>query len=353
MTEWKAWRDEIPVCSDSEHDHDAAADSTARQRTGETFLRALGSFFTSRRIRRDPSAVGLPADIRRRTPGLRREEVAVLAGVSPTWYTRLEQGRNPAPSTERLQRVAEVLGLTDQERRYLFELRRVAQEPPVRRGARVALREALSMVADMSHRYPAYVCNEYGDVLAWNPATTQWYTDFGRQPEYRRNIVWWMFTDRQARDRLANWPDEARSIVAHLRRSSVNWLGESRPSQLVHDLRISSPSFRRIWDAHPVCDHQPWIRHFRRPDGSGTVGLRLLVLHDATSSALSLFLHLPAGSRPTTPDRRPASDGGRAGYRGGAAGLATGQPSTARALVLIGVPEATLTRSDRDGYRAA
>jgi transcriptional regulator with XRE-family HTH domain len=162
----------------------------------------LARFLRSRRERVNPVEVGLPVGSRRRTKGLRREEVAVLAGLSTSWYTYLEQGRNVRPSAAVLDSLARVLRTSEDERRYLHVLAhgQVSRPEPLETAAvgHGLITQALELVQDSP--YPAYAGDHRGDLLAWNHAATQWYEDWGRYPVAERNIVRWIVLSPLARD---------------------------------------------------------------------------------------------------------------------------------------------------------
>src|SRR5690606_11582000 len=154
--------------------------------------RELGAFLRSRRERRRPEAVGLPVGDRRRTPGLRREEVAMLAGMSVTWYTWLEQGRNVQPSRQVLGSLADVLGLDDVETAHLF---RLAGEVPPRVGpASAAVADHEQAMLDRLDPNPALLLDRRLDVVAWNRGAVVLYGDLASLDADRRNILWLTFT---------------------------------------------------------------------------------------------------------------------------------------------------------------
>jgi transcriptional regulator with XRE-family HTH domain len=235
-----------------------------------------------------PAHVGLPAGPRRRTPGLRREEVAVLAGLSPTWYTYLEQGRDIRPSPEVLESLARVLRLTEDERRYLHLLAN-GQAPPVQpmevEGANATMAQLISSVSQLD--YPVYSGNVYGDVTAWNEATSVWYTDFGLQPGHCRNMLWWLLTDPQARERIVDWEDDTRDVVARFRAASAARSWDQRFTDLISRMHEASPQFRDWWSHHDVRDQHPRQRTLRVPGlGIRTVQLVVLRMTDSFNSAV-------------------------------------------------------------------
>src|SRR5580700_7425166 len=153
----------------------------------------LGTYLRERRMKLDPAALGLPVE-RRRTPGLRREEVAQRANISPTWYTWLEQGRGGAPSAEVLDRIARALMLTDAEREHLFLLG-LGRPPEVRYQNREGVTPRLQRVLDALEPSPALIRTATWDVVAWNRASTVMLTDYASIPAEQRNILRFIFFD--------------------------------------------------------------------------------------------------------------------------------------------------------------
>ena len=260
--------------------------------------RELADFLQSRRARITPADVGLPAGLRRRTPGLRREEVAVLAGLSPTWYTYLEQGRNVHPSAQVLDSLARVLRLTEDERGYLHALANSAPnsatsaaQPPDGDVAGETLVRQLVQAAEHSP-YPVYGIDLYSDLIAWNPAVAGYYTDFGRLPEGRRNMLRWLLEAPEAKERLPDWKDESRDGVARLRAMAAEHEGDRRLRALVEELRRSSPEFEGWWHEHHVLGHHSRLRRFRHPD-LGERTLRLLIMHAPDFAPSIVVFHLP------------------------------------------------------------
>ena len=270
--------------------------------------RELGLFLVSRRSRISPAQVGLPTGARRRVAGLRREEVAVLAGLSPTWYTYLEQGRPIHPSAEVLDALARVLALSEDERRYLHLLalgHAPTSSPSAQRGPReepavVALPQRLVLALGIG-TFPVYAANSRADVLAWNQATSDWFTDFGRLPPHQRNMVWWMFTRPEARTRFLDWEEDAGDLVARLRTVYAVRPEDVRMAQLVTRLSAASTDFRRLWNAHEVREQRMRPRHMVHPElGARTfdiVILRLVAKHD-----LAIVAHLPNDTAQTPTD---------------------------------------------------
>ena len=179
----------------------------------------LGTYLKGRRARLDPAAFGLPLT-RRRTPGLRREEVAQRANVSATWYTWLEQGRGGAASADVLDRIARALVMTEVEREHLFLLG-LGRPPEVRYHAPEAVTPRLQRVLDAMAFTPAYIKTSTWDVIAWNGAAAAVLHDYGTMPPEERNIMRLMFLDPRVRARQPQWDSVARFVVAAFRADSV------------------------------------------------------------------------------------------------------------------------------------
>src|SRR6201996_598171 len=171
----------------------------------------LGTYLKDRRTKLDPVAFGFSAE-RRRTRGLRREEVAQRANISPTWYTWLEQGRGGAPSADVLDRISRALLLTDVEREHLFLLG-LGRPPEVRYRKNDGVTPRLQRVLDALDPSPALIRSAIWDVIAWNRAATALLLDYGALPPEKRNILRFMFTDPRARAAQYDWENVARFIL--------------------------------------------------------------------------------------------------------------------------------------------
>jgi transcriptional regulator with XRE-family HTH domain len=217
----------------------------------EARRREAGAFLRSRRERLSPSNVGLPEGFRRRTPGLRREEVALLAGVGTTWYTWLEQGRDVRPSPEVLSALADALRLNEAERRHLFILNdRPPPEPKVAHPDRVdePLRR---MLASLTHQ-PAYVIGRRWDILAWNSGAAALFGDYGKLEGDERNIMHLVFTNAEHRKLLVDWESVARMSLAMFRSDNARYAGDADFERLIDRLKRDSREFRSWWQRHEV-----------------------------------------------------------------------------------------------------
>lgn len=257
--------------------------------------RELAEFLRSRRERRLPQDVGLPAGGgRRRTPGLRREEVATLAGLSVTWYTWLEQGREIRASRQVLGSLVSVLGLDEAETAHLFGLAgEVAPGAPADRGAQ--LPEQYRQVLARLDPFPAYIVDSRFDVLAWNRGCAALYEDLPRVPAERRNILWLTFTSAATRRIFEDWEAEAARAVSLFRLQGGQRLLEPGPAGLVAELERESPQFRRLWRRKDVTAFEPgsWaVLHPRL----GRVVFDALKMHLANDDKTLITLTAPAGS---------------------------------------------------------
>ncbi|MFV8907858.1 helix-turn-helix transcriptional regulator [Serratia fonticola] len=210
----------------------------------------LADFLRMKREKLSPQAVGLPSGTRRRTPGLRREEVAALAGVGLTWYTWLEQGREINASVGFLEDLARVLKLDATERYHLFLL--AHQRPPVVAGHQWCQVTPLvrRLLDDLTLR-PAYVMNLSWDIIAWNPAADRLFAIAERQPQ-QRNMLWMLFADPELNQRLMGWQEQAPQILASFRRDYARAPQDATMLQRIQALSEVSPQFRQLWQQHDI-----------------------------------------------------------------------------------------------------
>jgi MmyB-like transcription regulator ligand binding domain/Helix-turn-helix domain len=212
----------------------------------------LAHFLRTRRARLSPEAVGLSGGSRRRTPGLRREELALVAGIGVTWYTSLEQGRPITVSPQVLESLARVLQLNAVERNHLFLLAR--QHPPADPYPfTTTVSPVLQRILDNMGTSPAYIANPRWDLLAWNQAMACVYqTDFAALPACERNILRLAFTHPLQRVLLPNWEKAAQGLLAQFRASTERYVGEPWRGALVAELERASPEFRAWWPQHAL-----------------------------------------------------------------------------------------------------
>jgi transcriptional regulator with XRE-family HTH domain len=224
----------------------------------------LGGYLKDRRTKLDPASFGLPAE-RRRTPGLRREEVAQRANISPTWYTWLEQGRGGAPSADVLDRISRALMLTDVEREHLF-LVGLGRPPEVRYHAAGGVTPRLQRVLDALDPCPAVIRTAIWDVVAWNRAATVIFGDYGSLRPEQRNILRFIFLDPRARAAQYDWESVARFALGAFRIDAARAGAAADVEPLVEELSRLSPEFRTMWrDNHVQGPHGEAVKHVRHP----------------------------------------------------------------------------------------
>ncbi|RDJ99994.1 helix-turn-helix transcriptional regulator [Paraburkholderia lacunae] len=214
--------------------------------------RSLGDFLRSRRSRLDPASFGFSG--RRRTPGLRREEVAQRAHISPTWYTWLEQGRGGAPSSEVLERISSALMLTDTEREHLFMLG-LGRPPEVRYKSVEAVNPRLQRLLDSLQTSPAIIKTATWDVVAWNRAAAVVLTDYAALPAGQRNILHFLFRNPAVRAKQHDWESVARFVVGAFRADVARAGLVSEVGALVDELSRVSPEFEALWRDNEVLGH--------------------------------------------------------------------------------------------------
>ena len=223
----------------------------------------LGAYLKDRRAKLDPAAFGFPPK-RRRTPGLRREEVAQRANISPTWYTWLEQGRGGAPSADVLDRIARALMLTDVEREHLFLLG-LGRPPEVRYRKDEGVTPRLQRVLDALEPSPALIRTATWDVVAWNRAATVMLTDYGSLPPEQRNILRFIFLDPRVRAAQYDWESVARFVVGAFRVDAARAGAAAEVEPLVDELCRLSPEFKAMWRDNDVRSHGEGVKHIRHP----------------------------------------------------------------------------------------
>ncbi|WP_092229078.1 helix-turn-helix transcriptional regulator [Bradyrhizobium sp. Gha] len=223
----------------------------------------LGTYLKDRRTRLDAAAFGFGGS-RRRTPGLRREEVAQRANISPTWYTWLEQGRGGAPSADVLDRIAGALLLTDVEREHLF-LIGLGRPPEVRYQAPEGVSPRLQRVLDALETSPAIIRTAIWDVVAWNRAATIVLTDYSKLAPEQRNILRLIFSEPRVRAAQYDWESVARFVVAAFRADAARAGAVSHVAEFVDEMCRLSPEFAGLWRDNDVRSHGEGVKHLRHP----------------------------------------------------------------------------------------
>ena len=249
----------------------------------------LGGFLRDRRERLSPGAA---RGTRRRTPGLRREEVATRAGVSVTWYTWLEQGRGRPPSDDVLERLARALELDGSGREVLFLLAH-QRPPPLEPTAPPAVPESLQRLIDALPESPAMVKTMLWDIVAWNAAAVAVFGDYGASSPRERNVLRHLFLDPTTRRKLPDWESDARFVVAAFRMDTVRSGGSPEAAALAAELREASADFRRFWDEKEMRAHGVGRKRLRHPV-AGWLNLEFSALAVDGTNGLGLVVYTAA-----------------------------------------------------------
>ncbi|HTW41444.1 MAG TPA: helix-turn-helix transcriptional regulator [Solirubrobacteraceae bacterium] len=262
-----------------------------RARSGARRRAELAHFLRSRRASLQPEDVGLQGGGRRRTPGLRREEVAQLAGVGATWYTWLEQGRDVRASLDVLEALARALRMDRAERTHLVLLGR-GEEPPPCKGPAERVSPSLRRLIENLGPNPAYILGRRWDYLAWNDAAVVLLGELGRIPRARRNHAWLTFTDPARREMFTDWERSARLLVAKFRADSARHIGDREFESLIAALRSSSREFARAWERHEVSSSSEGRKDLRHP-AAGMLSFSHAVFHPSEAAEQRLVLYTP------------------------------------------------------------
>jgi transcriptional regulator with XRE-family HTH domain len=250
----------------------------------------LGAFIRAHRERLSPSQVGLPSGSRRRAKGLRREEVASLCGISPTWLTWIEQGRTQAISAATLGNIASALMLTPAERIYLFDLAGLRDPEQPAPSANHAMQQTMEEAVNRIQS-PAYVLDQTWDILTWNRHAGELFTDWPESGATERNLLRYMFVNGTARKLIADWSTRARRLVAEFRADAGASLEQLRVRAMLDALRAQSPEFDALWRRHDVLEREGGERIFMHPV-RGRVTYQQLTLRVANFPDLKLVILL-------------------------------------------------------------
>ena len=251
----------------------------------------FGTYLRDRRTRLDPATFGFRGD-RRRTPGLRREEVAQRANISPTWYTWLEQGRGGAPSADVLDRLAKGLMLTEPEREHLFMLG-LGRPPEVRYQPVDGVTPRLQRVLDALEVSPAIVKTATWDVVAWNRAAAVLLTDYSKLPPDQRNILRLMFGNARVQAAQADWQSVARFVVGAFRADVARAGAGEEVTRLIDELSRTSAHFDALWRDNEVVAHGEGIKRIRHPK-AGLLALEFSAFAVDGRPELGMIVYNPA-----------------------------------------------------------
>jgi hypothetical protein len=277
-------------------------DATAFERRHE-----LSDFLRTRRAKIVPSDVGLADGARRRTPGLRREEVALLASIGTTWYTRLEQGLPINVSADVLAAISRALRLTSEERRHLYLLAGVPLTIAADESEHVS--DLVMRVLGVLEPSPAYVRGRRWDVLAYNRSADA-LADFSSQTGLGRNIVWRLFRDEKSQCRYGDLKCIMRRCVANFRTVAAKYPNDPAFTELIDDLRANSAEFKQLWAEHDVLGSTEGLKHFLHPElgelildytgfeipGDGDMRMVVMTAEPGSESERKLRLLAPAAA---------------------------------------------------------
>lgn len=283
----------------------------------------LGRFLSARRARVTPAEVGLTAGTgRRRTPGLRREELATLSGISIDYYTRLERGKETRPSPSVIDALARALLLEDDEHEHLRSLAaraaRTAPEPPAAPSRTV--RPGTKLLLESLRPGPAYVVSRTNDLLAWNPAGLRLFAGIDSWPLKQRNVARYLFLHPAARELFDDWENQLRGCVARLRALAGTEPDAPDLAQLIGELLLKSPEFARLWERYDIRGHRHGKKTFHHPDVGtltlnyqgmqldGTPGHRLVTYFaEPGTPEYDAMVLLDLAAREPSPDAAPRS----------------------------------------------
>lgn len=258
----------------------------------DTRRKELGEFLQALRQRGTPEEFGFPTGARRRTQGLRREEVAQLAGISATWYTWIEQAREVNVSAEALERLATALKLSKSERTYLFDMADRRDPQAHMLEADTAPETLVNMLNSM--QIPAYIMGRTWDVLAWNIAAGDLFSDWlaNTTTDARPNLLRFVFLHANAKQFVVDWELRARRLVAEFRADCRSRLEETELKRLVNELSQASADFDRFWKQHDVLERQGGQRQFNHPK-QGLISFSQVTLRPVEQEQLKLVLLQP------------------------------------------------------------
>ncbi|MBM3351128.1 MAG: helix-turn-helix domain-containing protein [Betaproteobacteria bacterium] len=258
----------------------------------DTRRKELSEFLQALRQRGTPEAFGFPTGTRRRTQGLRREEVAQLAGISATWYTWIEQGREVNVSADALERLATALKLSKSERTYLFDMAD-RRDPQAHNLETDTAPDTLVEMLTNIH-IPAYIMGRTWDILAWNAAASELFINWLDQAsnDARPNLLRYVFQHQDAKQFVVDWEMRARRLVAEFRADCRSRLEEPELKRLVNELSQISPDFERFWKLHDVLERQGGKRQFHHPR-HGLISYSQVTLRPVEQEQLKLVLLQP------------------------------------------------------------
>ncbi len=258
----------------------------------------LADFLKTRRAKIMPSQIGLPSTHRRRTPGLRREEVAQQAGVGLTWYTWLEQGRPIHVSASVLESLSRVLLLDKQERIHLYHL--ANQSFPIdTEENQTTVNPALQHVLDSLVLCPSLVADQRWNVIAWNKEANLLFGDFTEMNVRERNIVWAMFTDKKYKQLFLDWNQYAKRLLGAFRASCGQYIEDAWLLQFIEDIKAQSTEFDSWWSLHDIESSSEKYKKLNHPT-AGILDFEVNNFDVSDNSGVKLIIHVPSPGTDTS-----------------------------------------------------
>ncbi|MCJ8010530.1 helix-turn-helix transcriptional regulator [Paenibacillus sp. KQZ6P-2] len=261
-------------------------------------LQALSAFLTSQRAKIQPESVGLPPGIRRRTPGLRREEVAQLAGVSSTWYTWLEQGRDISVSSSVLDCIASALQLTADERKYLFSLAMETPSTSLNQHEEPKISPSLQKMVDELHYCPTIISDRHCQIVGWNQAASHVFLEFDRIPPDQRNMIRLLFTRKEFRRLAVNWEHFVMGFLSIFRSYYGQYVDDSWYEGFLREMEQIDPEFLPLWKHSQVSSAPEVVIEFRHAK-MGKMLFDLTSLQVQGSADLRCSVYTPASGSST------------------------------------------------------
>ncbi len=256
-------------------------------------LQALSQFLKGKRARIAPQAVGLNGSLRRRTPGLRREEVAQLAGLSTTWYTWLEQGRDIQASASVLENVASALQMTTDERKYLFSLaldKSSNMLPAASVEEQPQISPSLAKILEQLRYCPTIISDRHCNIVGWNEAARHVFLDFEQIPEHQRNMIALLFDRKEFRRLAVNWKDFAADFLAIFRAYYGQYMEDDWYETFLREMKSTYPDFNPLWEESKVSSAPQVVLEFRHARGGKMLfELSSLIVQGSTELRCSIY----------------------------------------------------------------
>ncbi len=256
-------------------------------------LQALSQFLKGKRACIAPQAVGLNGGLRRRTPGLRREEVAQLAGLSTTWYTWLEQGRDIQASASVLENVASALQMTTDERKYLFSLaldKSSNMLPAASVEEQPQISPSLAKILEQLRYCPTIISDRHCNIVGWNEAARHVFLDFEQIPEHQRNMIALLFDRKEFRRLAVNWKDFAADFLAIFRAYYGQYMEDDWYETFLREMKSTYPDFNPLWEESKVSSAPQVVLEFRHARGGKMLfELSSLIVQGSTELRCSIY----------------------------------------------------------------